>query len=262
MQIIASNLSFRDPKVAKALRHRQGEPLREIAQKCVAAGAQILDINLGTSNRYGPEVMNFVVGSVQEMADVQLCLSSDNADTLEAGIQACRRPPIINYVAIQTEELEKILPLAAKYETELVLLTADNALPIDSQECLRLAAVLVGAANELGIPNHRLIIDPGVLHITADPGPSHALAIMELLHAIPQTFDPPVRTTCWISNVSAGAPRRLRPAINGVFLAMLAGLGLSSAFIDVLDKEVMRTVRLIKIMRNELIYSDYEAELR
>jgi hypothetical protein len=45
-----------------------------------------------------------------------------------------------------------------------------------------------------------------------------------------------------------------------MLLAMLAGAGLSSAFVDALGKETMRAVRLIRVFRNEVIYSDGEIE--
>jgi hypothetical protein len=41
---------------------------------------------------------------------------------------------------------------------------------------------------------------------------------------------------------------------------MFAGLGLSSAFVDVLSKETMRTISLIKVFRNQRIYSDGDFE--
>ncbi|MFW6102161.1 MAG: hypothetical protein ACOC6O_00710 [Chloroflexota bacterium] len=72
--------------------------------------------------------------------------------------------------------------------------------------------------------------------------------------------EPPVKNTCWLANCSAGTPRRLRPVIESALLAMLAGLGLSSVFLVVLRLENMRTVRLIKMFANEVVYSESEAE--
>jgi cobalamin-dependent methionine synthase I len=100
-----------------------------------------------------------------------------------------------------------------------------------------------------------------VLHVTSDVGQRHTKTLLELLPALSEIFDPPIRTTCWINNVSAGAPRRLRPTINNTFLAMLAGVGLSSAFVDALNRETMRAVRLIRIFRDDAIYSDHDVEL-
>jgi len=275
MLAIASNITTRNRKIAEALRPRPAESisqragdrikkeraefLRHLARQCVAAGADILDINL--QQRYDkPEVMEFVIERVQEVVSCQLCLSSNSADTLEAGLRACQRPPIVNHVSLDRKRLEQALPLAARYSAEVILLTADPAPPRDVEDTLKSAAVLVGAANESGIPNDRIIIDPGVLHVTHETGQRHAETLLELLPALTDAFEPPVRTTCWINNVSAGAARRLRPAIDNTFLTMLAGLGLSSAFVDVFAKETMRTIRLLRILRNEVIYSDRDIE--
>jgi cobalamin-dependent methionine synthase I len=192
--------------------------------------------------------------------DCQLCLSSRKAETLKAGLRACRRPPIVNYISLDKERLEDTLPIAARYGAEVILLIADPIAPSDVEDVLKSASVLVGAANESGIPNTSIIIDPGVLHVTTDIGQSYAKHLLELLPALSEAFDPPLRTTCWVNNASAGAPRRLRPAINSTFLAMLSGVGLSSAFVDVLNKDIMRTIRLIKIIKDEAIYSDRDVE--
>lgn len=275
MIAIASNITTRSRKIAEALKPRPAEfvsqksaqrikkertqLLQSLVRQCVTAGADILDINL--QQRYDrPEVMELVVGTVQEIASCQLCLSSNSADALQAGLRACKRPPIVNYISLDEKRLEETLPLAAQYSADVILLIADPLAPSSVEDILKSVAVLVGAANESGISNDRITVDPGVLHITSEAGQRHTKTLSKLLPALAEAFDPPVRTTCWINNVSAGAPRRLRPAINNTFLAMLAGLGLSSAFVDVLSKETMRTIRLIKILKNEAIYSDRDVE--
>jgi cobalamin-dependent methionine synthase I len=271
MLAIASNITTRNRKVAEALRPRTAESisqkaaerikkdradfLQDLAKQCVAAGADVLDINL-QQKLDEPEIMKFAVETIQDAVDCQLCLSSRKAETLKAGLRACRRPPIVNYISLSKERLEETLPIAARYGAEIILLIADPIAPSSIEETLKSASVLVGAANESGIPNNNIILDPGVLHVTSDIGQSYAKTLLELLPALSETFDPPLRTTCWINNASTGAPRRLRPAINNTFLAMLSGVGLSSAFVDVLNKDIMRTMRLIKILKDETIYSD------
>lgn len=276
MLAIASNITTRNRRVSEALKPRPAESisqkaadrvkkeridfLQELASDCIEAGADILDINL--QQRYDePEIMKFAVETVQGAVDCQLCLSSNRADTLEAGLRACKRPPIVNYVSLDKEKLEEILPLIARYKAEVILSVIGSTALNSTEDILKSAAVLVGAANESGISNKRIIIDPGALHVTSDMGQRHTKTLLELLPALSEVFDPPIRTTCWINNVSAGAPRRLRPAINNTFLAMLAGVGLSSAFVDALNRDTMRTVRLIRIFRDDAIYSDRDVEL-
>jgi cobalamin-dependent methionine synthase I len=273
--VISDNITTRSRKVTEALkplydassgarvaentRKKSAKFLETLAKQCVEAGADILNINL--QQRYDrPEVMEFAVKTIQEAVNCQLCLSSNRPDTLERGLQSCQRPPIVNYVSLDKKRLEETLPLAAQYGAEVILYLADPIAPASVEDTLKLAAVLAGAANEAGVSNDRIIIDPGVLHVTSETGQRRIKILTELLPALTETFEPPVRTTCWVSNVSAGAARRLRPAINSTFLAMFAGLGLSSAFVDVLSKETMRTISLIKVFRNQRIYSDGDIE--
>ncbi|MBE0480982.1 MAG: dihydropteroate synthase [Dehalococcoidia bacterium] len=275
MFTIANNITTRSRSVADALRPRIAESFSErvsvrvkdtrveclqgLASRCLEAGADALEINL--QQRFdSPETMRFAVESVQDAVDAQLCLSAHNPLTLEAGLRACKRPPILNYLSLDVERLQEILPLASRYDAELIVLIADPLAPSDVNDILKTTAVLVGAANNAGIPNERIIVDPGVVHITSDIGPRWVSTILELLPALSGAVDPPVRTTCWINNISAGIPARLRPFLNSVFLSMLAGAGLSSAFVDALNRSTMRAVRAIKVLRNQVIYSDREIE--
>ena len=276
MLAIASNITTRNRRVSEALKLRPAESisqkvadrikkeridfLQELASDCLESGADILDINL--QQRYDePEIMKFAVETVQGAVDCQLCLSSNRIDTLEAGLRACKRPPIVNYVSLDSGKLKDMLPLIARYKAEVILVISSPTALNSTEDILKTAAVLVGAANESGISNKRIIIDPGVIHVTSDIGQRHAKTLLELLPALSEVFDPPIRTTAWINNVSAGAPRRLRPVINNTFLALLSGVGLSSVFVDALDRGTMRTVRLIRILRDDAIYSDRDVEL-
>lgn len=276
MLAIANNITTRNRRVAEALKLRPAESISQrvadrivkeridfltgLASDCVKSGADILDINL-QQRHDGPEMMKFAVETIQGTVDCQLCLSSNRADTLEAGLGACKRPPIVNYVSLNEEKLKEILPLVARYKAEVILSISNPTALSSTEDTLKSSAVLVGAANESGISNKHILLDPGVLHVTSDVGQRHIKTLLELIPAFSEIFDPPIRTTSWINNVSAGAARRLRPVINNTFLAMLAGVGLSSAFVDALNRETMRTMRLIRILRDDAIYSDRDAEL-
>ena len=269
MLTIANNITTRNEKVRRSFwRQRRGiwraqhdptELIAGLAGRCEQSGADVIEINI--QQHYDlPDTMEFAVKAVQKATRSKLCLSTNNPEALEAGLKACSHPPIVNYVSIDEERLGKMLPMIANYEAEAVLLLAEAPELPDAEEMMKKAAILVGAANERGIPNERLLIDIGLFHITTDTGQRHLLEVMEFLRAMPEAFDPPVRSTCWIGNASAGAPRRLRRQISAALLALLAGAGLSSTFVDALDRETMKAVRLIRVFRNEVIYSDGEIE--
>lgn len=270
MLVIANNITTRNARIARVFRGlkargtARGQPpatvLQELAQRCVDAGADMLEVDIQQYHDH-PQAMEFAVKAVQQVTDRPLCLSTNNVEALEAGLRICKRPPLVNYVSLDEGRLQSVLPLIARYGAEVILLIADPTMPGDAQQMLKQAVILVGAVNEIGIPSDSILIDPGLFHITSDAGQRHLVEVMELLRAMPEAFDTPVRSTCWLGNVSAGAPKRLRPTIEVALLAMLSGLGLSSAFLDVLRRENMRMVRLIKVFQNELVYSDGEVEL-
>ena len=270
MFVIANNITTRDAKVNRMLKQLKAaswsleqEPANELVQlakKCVEHGADALEVNLQEHDGR-PEAMESVIKILQQVTDRQLCLSTANAETLEAGLRACKRPPMVNYISVEEDRLRDMLPLIGKYGAEMILLVSVPAGPSDAKEMLQKAAILVGAANEAGISNDRILIDPGLIHITNDIGQRHTAEVKEFLKSVPDLFDPPVRSTCWIANISAGAPSRLRPVLESTLLAMLAGAGLSSVFMDVFRRENMRTVRMIRIFDNELIYSEKDVEL-
>lgn len=270
MFLIASNITTRDPKLARVFKQAksdgwnvQGQAARsitEIAQEVVKSGADAIEIDV-QQHTDDPQTMKFAVEAVQNATDVQLCLSSNKAEVIEAGLKVSKHPPIVNYVSIEESRLRLVLPAAVSSGGSLVLLVSDPSAPTDAREMLQKAAILVGAANSEGIPNDRLFVDPGVIHVTSELGQRHASEVLEFLRELPDVVDPAVRSTCWLTSASSGAPAAKRSVIETSMLLAFAGAGLSSVFLDMLRKENRRAVRLVKIFRNELVYSDRDIEL-
>jgi cobalamin-dependent methionine synthase I len=266
MLTIASNISTREPEIKGLIEQwaeadwemsRAPEQLVTLLERCVETGADALEINTQQHEDY-PQAVEALVKLVQQVSDKQLCLSTNNSDALEAGLKACRRPPFVNYVSMDEGRLKEVLPLIVRYKAGVVFLVSEPAAPTDARDMLEKAAILVGVASEQGLPGERVLIDPGLVHITSDQGQRHLTQVMEFLRGFGSVFDTPVRSTCWLGNSSAGAPADLRPAIEMALLPMLAALGLSSVFIDVLRPEAMRTVRLIEVLNGETVYAEAE----
>jgi len=264
--VIAENINVMSEAIGTAMKTRDKAPLQELALRLVAAGADALDVNLGPARKDGEGLMTFVVDAIAEVVECQLCLDTTNAAAMEAGIVRCGEvglpSPIVNSFSLQPDKLEGILPLAARYGCEVIGLTMESSIPVTAEERLGLAFDLVTAANEAGLSNERILVDPVVLPLGVDVGQQHAVAVQEVLPALRQMFDPPVRTVCGLSNVSNGAPQHLRSAINNVYLAMLASLGLTTVIADALDRETMRSVRLVRALAGQSLYSISDAELQ
>jgi cobalamin-dependent methionine synthase I len=270
MFVIASNITTRSPKLARAFKQAKSDAwnthgpsaqvIMEMAREVAKCGADAIEIDM-QQHADDPEALKFAVESVQGATDIQLCLSSNKPEVLQAGLSVCNRPPIINYLAIEELRLRQVLPAAVASGASLVLLVSDPSAPADAREMLEKVAILVGAANSEGIPNDRLFVDPGVIHVTSELGQRHASEVLEFLRELPHVVDPAVRSTCWLTSSSSGAPAAKRSVIETAMLFAFAGAGLSSVFLDVLRRENLRAVRLAKIFRNELVYSDGDIEL-
>ncbi len=116
---------------------------------------------------------------------------------MEAGIQKCLElglaKPIVNSFSAQPDKMENILPLAAKYDCEIIGLTMGAAIPIDANERVAIAYELVMAANEAGIPNEKIYIDPIILPVGVDVGQMHAVAVQDVLKMLAEMFEPKVQ---------------------------------------------------------------------
>lgn len=266
MLLVAENVNVMKTAIGTALRSREKAAIQDVATRVVAAGADILDVNIGPARKDGESLMRFVVDALAEVVSCQLALDTTNPAAMEAGIVRCTElglpRPIVNSFSLQPEKLNGMLPLAARHECEIIGLTMERSIPLTAADRLNLAFELVTAANEAGIPNDRILIDPVVLPLGVDVGQRHALAVQQVVAALPEMFDPPVRSICGLTNISNGAPSLLRSAINNAFLAMVAALGVDAVIGDALDPEFMRTVRLVRALSDQSLYSVSDAELQ
>jgi len=263
MLVIANNLSFRNKAFVKAARSGDTSAMSAMARELKDAGADILNISLSLDGDGDEKYMAAAAGAVRE-AGLPLSIDSRNPRAHKEAIKAAGVPLIINYVSAEpsrARDMDEVIGIAAENRTDLVLYALRGGTPHDSEERLAIISELIERANDAGVDNSRLIVDPVILHVAGGIGQRHAVAVQETLYGLRELVEPPVRTTCWLSNVSAGAPKELRFAINDTFLAMLAGLGLWSACLDVLNRETMRTVRLIRALKDEAVYSTADAVL-
>lgn len=264
MRVIANNLSFKNRKFMQMVSAGDKAGIAAMAEVLKKAGADILNIGMSLDGDGDEKYMAGVVEAVNR-AGMPLSIDSRNPAAQRAAIKAAASPVIINHVSADSSRavaMDEILGIAAESKMDLVLYAWRKGTPHNADERLQIISELIERANSAGVPTERLIIDPVIVHLGGGSGQEEqAMAVQEALYGLGELVDPPIRTTCWLSNISAGAPGELRPAINDTFLAMLAGLRLWSAYLDVQNKETMRTVRLIRALKNEALYCQADAAL-
>lgn len=270
MLVIGEKVNVMSKSVGPAMKERDPEPIRSMAQSQAEDGADILDINLGPATKGGPEMMEWVVRTVQEaVPGTRLCLDTMNPEAMEAGLKICDLQPVINSTSAERARLETFLPLAKTYEAEIIGLAMTEAgVSRDANERLMAATEIMGAMLEFDVPLDRLYLDPLLLPIGV--AQHQAPEALEAIAMFKQLNDPPLKTVVGLSNIYNGCPEHVKSPLAAAFLTLLIPAGLDAAIMDPGDDLQMAAVRQdpsemasdesversIAVLRNETLYCD------
>ena len=231
--------------LTKDIREGQFALVRKDAKEQVAAGAQMLDVNVGVPMIDEAAAMAHAIRVVQDAVDVPLVIDSPDALALEAGLKAYCGRALLNSVSGERERIEQVLPLAKRYGAAVVGLTLDNdGIPASSQKRFEIAKRLVREAEAVGLSAQDLVIDCLALPAGADQ--SSARETLRAIQLVKEELG--CRTSLGVSNVSFGLPQR--HFLNAVFLNMAVTVGLDMAIINPLDERMMDMVRAGRLLLN------------
>ncbi|MFP3974634.1 MAG: dihydropteroate synthase [Chloroflexota bacterium] len=232
--------------IREAVDNRDKDFIQDLAKRQVEGGAKALDLNMGPMKKRGAETMEWMVDTVQEVTDVRLSLDTSNAEAMEAGLAKCKQRAIINSTNADPERMKVLMPMAAKYNADLICLTLRRTgLPVEAEQRVEIATDdMMPAAMEYGLPFENIIFDPLVL--TVDGTQDHGPNVVRAASILKQLNDPPFKLTCGLSNVSNGHPEETRYVLNCTYLAMLMGAGMDCPIVDTLDSNVMETMRIVE----------------
>lgn len=235
---IAESINIMSKTIGPAIREREKKPIQKMVEEELAAGADMLDLNLGPARKAGDEMMKWLVETVQEVQkDVRLALDTTNTAAVEAGLKVCNERALVNSVSAQPQSMEERLPLVKEYDADFVALAmSEEGIPRDVNErALALSTIMV-MADELGIDHKRYWVDSIVLPVSVDI--NQVKSYIEFLPMI-RDIVPDASNTCGLSNISNGAPAELRPILNQVFMTILFHHGQETAIVDAYDKDLM-----------------------
>lgn len=237
MVLIGESIHIISGEINNAVKERDSNVIQKLAAAQAQAGADYIDINLGPAKKDPEEVTQWLVNTIQEVADVPLSVDTLNPVAMEAGLKACKKRPLLNSSSGRTDSKEQMLPLAKKYGTDVVIsVLTDKGCPPDVDSRIESIMETVDHANELGIPNEDIWVDPIILPVSADQK-----QVGEAVEFIGMLADllPGVKSTVGLSNVSNGTPEELRGILNRTYMVMMKRKGLYSAIADVLDEELV-----------------------
>jgi 5-methyltetrahydrofolate corrinoid/iron sulfur protein methyltransferase len=241
MILVGENLNIMSKTLGPALKERQPQPVQKMAQSEDAVDIDYLDLNIGPARKAGDEFMSWVVKTVQEVTKKPLSLDSTNPLAIEAGLRVCQNKTLINSISLQPVRLEQELPLVNKYNADMIgLLWGVEGMPRDANERCMLAVDLVYKANEQGISNEKIWIDPIATPVSGEI--NQLKASFEFMSMLPEVA-PGCKSIVGLSNVSNGTPDNLRPILNRTYLMMLMKYGLYAAIVDAFDSELIDIAR-------------------
>lgn len=256
MILIGENLNIMSQSIGSALKGREPKPIQDLAKAEVAAGVDLIDINIGPARKGGDELMAWAVKTVQAVTDKPLSLDTTNLVAMEAGLKVHQGQALIN--SISPARLDVGLPLVKKYKAAMIgLLWGEEGMPRDANERGMIAAELIYKANEAGVANEDIWIDPIAGPVSVDVSQLNAcLEFMSMLGELA----PGCKSTVGLSNVSNGTPTHLRPHLNRAYLIMLMRYGLASAIVDAFDPQLIKIARGQKPEIVDLVYRVMDGE--
>lgn len=230
-------------RMKQALLDGDMDYLRGEAISQTEAGADILDVNVGTPGIDEAAVLPQAVQAICEVTDLPLQLDSSDPAALEAALRIYAGKPIINSVCGKEASLQAILPLVKHYGAAIVGLTLDeDGIPETADARFAIGKNILERAESLGISKENVYLD--CLTLTASTGSGAADTTLSALRRVHEELG--LETVLGVSNISFGLPNR--PLINRTFLAMALTSGLTLPILNPMAADMMDTVRAYRML--------------
>jgi len=214
-------------RLAEELKAGNLERVRREALEQVEAGADVVDVCVGTFGVDEEYLLPRAVRAVMETVEAPLCLDSPRPEALEAALRVYRGKALVNSVTGEEKKLSRVLPLVRDHRAAVIgLLQDDEGIPRGSEKRLEIAGKIVARAEKIGISREDIIIDCLATAVGADP--QAGLATLETIRRIRDELG--VNLTLGASNVSFGLPDRDR--LNGAFAAVCIASGVTCLIAD------------------------------
>ena len=233
-------------KLQEELREGRLDMVMDMAESQEESGAHILDINMGMNGIDEKKMLLEVVAQVAQSVNLPLCIDSSHVDVIEAALRQYPGRALINSISLESEKFEKLLPIAKKYGAMFILLPlSDEGLPKDLEEKKQIIHTILDRALALGMSKEDIIVDGLVATVGANP--AAALETIETIRYCKEELG--LLTSCGLSNISFGLPKRI--TVNTAFLTMAIQSGLSMAIANPNQEMLMSAAAATDLLLNK-----------
>jgi 5-methyltetrahydrofolate corrinoid/iron sulfur protein methyltransferase len=258
MKLIADNLRITKADIRDALKNKDSMPIQQLVKQCVSKGPYAIDVNTGPLGKNSKEDMEFFIRAVESVTTLPLLIDTSNPAAMKAGLEIAANRVIINGFSLEPDKIENILPLAREYDMDIVgfLLYPDSRVPMNKTERFEITLELFKKAEDAGVSEERIIIDPIVPPLVWEDGIVQARAVLDVIQELPDLLGFEVRTIAGVSNLTTGAEDKTKKNLmEQGYVAMLSAAGLSYALLDILNGETIAAARAAHILSKEDIFS-------
>jgi 5-methyltetrahydrofolate corrinoid/iron sulfur protein methyltransferase len=244
------NDGFKDIK--NAIINKDGNVIKEWARKQSKAGANFIDVNLGTASNK-PEDLCWMIEMVQEAVDTSISIDNNKPNMLKEAMKVCQKPPLVNSTTAVEEKMNQLFPIVAEYNASIIGLVMDESgSPTTADKRVENAAKLMEKSMEFGLTPDQLYLDPIVMPLNCMQ--QQAKEILAAANQFQLFSDPPCHIVCGLTNISSGAKHT--HLINRVFMVMMIANGCDAVICNVLDDELVNLILTAELIMNKVIYAD------
>ena len=210
------------------------------------AGADVLDVNVGTPEIDEVALLDEVVCRLQSVLALPLQIDTSNPEAMERALRHYNGKALINSVNGKQEVMAEVFPLVKKYGGVVVALALDeDGIPYNADDRIRIAEKIYATAAEYGIRREDIVIDGLCMTVSSDP--RSALVTLETIRRIRDELGG--SSILGVSNISFGLPAR--ELINAYFFEMALQNGLSCAIINPNNHAMMQAYRAFCALTNQ-----------
>lgn len=257
MIVIGERINGMFKSIGDAIVARDKKPIQDMAERQLAAGADVLDINVGTrvAKAERAEVMRWMVEATREVTTKPLSIDSPSLEVVRAGLEvACLKgTAIINSTTAVQDRLDAFMALAKEFGTGIIGLAIDeNGIANTVDAKVEIGMRILAAAMEHDVPVEEVYLDPVLLPVKSDQ--TSPKITLETISQFKLLSDPAPHVVVGLSNISQQATER--SLINRTFLVMAIAAGMDASIHDPLDEVLMNEMITAELLMNKTIYSD------
>ena len=248
MIVIGEKINATLSPVKTMILNRDADNLIDLARRQAKAGADFIDVNVGTgvgSREDEMDSMKWALECIHSAVETPVCIDSADPQVIETGLNLLNgKSTMINSVNAEARSLEAVMPLAAQSRSLLIALAMDeHGISTRESDRIECCEKIYNACQDYGVLPENVFVDPLVMPVGTDI--RSAAVTLNILASVKNSFSG-IRTVTGLSNVSYGLPSRRR--LNMAFLYMCIAAGLDAAIVDPLDGELMDAVKTGEVL--------------